>query len=89
MQNKTPAGGQRGRVLESSGMEAWFEAGTTSALWKELKADRPGPKGWNDSAMVSRAKTDVPSLWWVVMTMRGAGIGDAIVDSMFYFEVCL
>jgi hypothetical protein len=60
-----------------------------SVLWKELKAERPGPKGWNGSAMVSRAKMDVPSFLWVVMTTRGAGIGDAIVDLVFVLWVGL
>ena len=73
VQNKTPEGGQRGRVLARSGGMFLLETGTERREWKREKELPWGPKGWKGVIWESEWKVEVPSAVWPVTTRRGAG----------------
>ncbi len=73
MQNMTPEGGQRGRVLLRSGGVEVLDTGTLRREWNLANPLNAGPKGKNCGMGASEPKIEVPSLSWVVTTRRGAG----------------
>ena len=73
MQNKTPEGGQRGRVLVRSGGMVLLATGTERREWKREKELPWGPKGWKGVIWVSEWKMEVPFAVWPVTTRRGGG----------------
>lgn len=86
MQNMTPAGGHRGSVLERSGGDVVLDTGTDSLEWKRPNELPCGPNGKNGVTWASDAKTEVPSVAWVVTTRRGEGKWEE-VDIFTLFEV--
>ena len=82
MQNKTPEGGQRGRVLARSGGMFLLETGTERREWKREKELPGGPKGWKGAICESEWKIEVPSAVWPVTTRRGGG-SDVVLAAIF------
>ena len=82
MQNNTPDGGQRGRVLARSGGIFLLETGTERREWKREKELPWGPKGWKGVICESEWKMEVPSAVWPVTTRRGGG-RDVVLAAFF------
>lgn len=62
VQKTVPDGEGRGMEFVVAAMYSpWLEAGTTSDVWKTVKALTEGPKGWNGVRIVSEEMMDLPS----------------------------
>ena len=71
---RVPAGDGRGiEVVVAAVKSPWLETGTTSEVWKTVKALLEGPKGWKGVRVVSEEMMDLPSAVWAVTTRRGGG----------------